>query len=177
VSSRLVPKLVRVTLRQSVRLGVEPFSVTTSFFLQLNPCGHSPYVTSFMTRGWVCFLWISFAFVKCKYRTYSMLMTSFLKHYIQVLCQPKLCRADHTIVLVLCYNDVFKVMLPTVSGPACLWCQVPTLGRRPDSWGFVHVGCHMTRGLFFRSQMLGGCRQHCRICRQWSLGAILLNEF
>jgi hypothetical protein len=24
------------------------------FFLQLNHCGHSPYVTSSLTRGWVC---------------------------------------------------------------------------------------------------------------------------
>jgi hypothetical protein len=23
-------------------------------FFYLNPCGHSPYVTSFLTRGWVC---------------------------------------------------------------------------------------------------------------------------
>jgi hypothetical protein len=41
-------------------------------FLQLNPCSHSPYVTSSLMRGWVCLLWISFAFVKCPYCTYSM---------------------------------------------------------------------------------------------------------
>jgi hypothetical protein len=28
--------------------------VTTSSFFQLNSCGHSPYVTSSLTRGWVC---------------------------------------------------------------------------------------------------------------------------
>jgi hypothetical protein len=39
------------------------------FFLQLNPCGHRPYVTYSLTRGWVCLLWICFAFVKCTYRT------------------------------------------------------------------------------------------------------------
>jgi hypothetical protein len=47
------------------------------FFLQLNPCGHSPYVISSMARGWVCLLWIGFAFVKCTYRTYSMLSKIF----------------------------------------------------------------------------------------------------
>jgi hypothetical protein len=41
---------------------------------QLNPCGHSPYVTSSLTRGRVCVLWIGFAFVKCSYRTYGMLL-------------------------------------------------------------------------------------------------------
>jgi hypothetical protein len=29
---------------------------------QLNHCGHSPYVTSSLTRRWVCFLWICLAF-------------------------------------------------------------------------------------------------------------------
>jgi hypothetical protein len=42
--------------------------------LQLKPCGHSPYVTYSLTRGLVCLLWICFAFVKCTYRTYSMLL-------------------------------------------------------------------------------------------------------
>jgi hypothetical protein len=32
--------------------------------LQLNLCGHSPYVTFSLTRGWVCLLWIGFVFVK-----------------------------------------------------------------------------------------------------------------
>jgi hypothetical protein len=51
---------VRVTLRlavyrQSVRLGDKPLRPTTSIFIfQLNSCDYSPYVTSCMTRGWVC---------------------------------------------------------------------------------------------------------------------------
>jgi hypothetical protein len=57
-----------VLLLSSLRL------TTWDFFLQLNPCGHSPYVTSSLTRKWVCLLWICFAFVKCTYRTYSMLL-------------------------------------------------------------------------------------------------------
>jgi hypothetical protein len=40
--------------------------------LQLNLCGHSPHVTSSLTRGWVCLSWIGFAFVKCTYCTYSI---------------------------------------------------------------------------------------------------------
>jgi hypothetical protein len=35
---------------------------TTDAFFQLNPCGNSPYVTSSLTRRWVCLLWICVAF-------------------------------------------------------------------------------------------------------------------
>jgi hypothetical protein len=35
--------------------------------------------------------------VKCTYRTYSMLL-KILSHYIQVLCQSRLCEADHAYV-------------------------------------------------------------------------------
>jgi hypothetical protein len=38
-------------------LAPSPLKLTTRvFFLQLTPCGHSPYVTSSLTRGWVCLL-------------------------------------------------------------------------------------------------------------------------
>jgi hypothetical protein len=33
------------------------------FFLQINLCDRSPYVTSSVTKGWVCLLWIGFALV------------------------------------------------------------------------------------------------------------------
>jgi hypothetical protein len=36
-------------------LATNPFGLTTSnFIFQLNTCGNSPYVTSPLTRGWVC---------------------------------------------------------------------------------------------------------------------------
>jgi hypothetical protein len=50
---------VRATLRlavyrQSVRLGDKPLEThDRRFFFQLNTCGHSPYVTSSLTRRWV----------------------------------------------------------------------------------------------------------------------------
>jgi hypothetical protein len=56
------PVKVRVTLqlavyRQSVRLGVKPLECHYQrFFFQLNPCGNSPYVTSCLTRTFVCLL-------------------------------------------------------------------------------------------------------------------------
>jgi hypothetical protein len=53
---------VRVTLqlavyRQSVHLGAETLEAHDQiFFPQMNTCGHSPYITSSLTRGWVCHL-------------------------------------------------------------------------------------------------------------------------
>jgi hypothetical protein len=51
---------VRVTLRlavyrQSIRLGAKPLETNGQiFFFQLNTYGHSTYVTSSLTRGWLC---------------------------------------------------------------------------------------------------------------------------
>jgi hypothetical protein len=59
---------VEVTLRlavyrQSVCLGVEPLETDDqNFFSQLNHCDISPYVTSSLTRRWVCLLLICLAF-------------------------------------------------------------------------------------------------------------------
>jgi hypothetical protein len=68
--SRLKVKVkVKVTLRlavyrQSVCLGVKPLETHDQrfFFLQLNPCDISPYVTSSLMRRWVCLLWMCLAF-------------------------------------------------------------------------------------------------------------------
>jgi hypothetical protein len=44
----------RFTANQFV-LATSPLRLTTNnFFSKLNPCGHSPYVTSSLTRRWVC---------------------------------------------------------------------------------------------------------------------------
>jgi hypothetical protein len=59
ITSFVVRVRVRVTLRltvyhQSVRFGDNPLRITTrNSFFQLNTCGHSPYIISFLTRGWV----------------------------------------------------------------------------------------------------------------------------
>jgi hypothetical protein len=35
-------------------IGAKPLKAQTRDFFQLNTCGYSPYVTSSLTRGWVC---------------------------------------------------------------------------------------------------------------------------
>jgi hypothetical protein len=61
--------------RQSVRLGTKPsLRLKTRDFFRLNPCSPSPYITFSLTRRWGCLLWICLAFVKCTFRTRSMLL-------------------------------------------------------------------------------------------------------
>jgi hypothetical protein len=47
---------VRVRVyRQSLRLGAEPTETHGQFFFsQMNTCGHSPHITSSLSRGYVC---------------------------------------------------------------------------------------------------------------------------
>jgi hypothetical protein len=45
-----------VAYSQSVRLGVKPLETHDQRFIQLIPCGHSPYVTPSPTRRWICLL-------------------------------------------------------------------------------------------------------------------------
>jgi hypothetical protein len=90
--------------RQSVRLSAKSLEVHDQrFFFQLKSCSHSPCVTSSLTSGWVCLLWVCLAFLKYTriYRTYSMP----LKILSFALYQSRLCRADHDILFILCYND------------------------------------------------------------------------
>jgi hypothetical protein len=54
---------VRVTVQlavpyQSVHLGAKPLEIHNQYFFfpQQNTCGYSPYITSSLTRGWVCHL-------------------------------------------------------------------------------------------------------------------------
>jgi hypothetical protein len=59
----------------SLLLAPSPLRLTRGFiFLQLNPCGHSSYVTFSLTSEWVCLLWTGFACVKFTCCTYSMLL-------------------------------------------------------------------------------------------------------
>jgi hypothetical protein len=45
-----------VVFRQSVRLGPKPLETHDQYFFQLNTWGYILYVTSSLTRGWVCSL-------------------------------------------------------------------------------------------------------------------------
>jgi hypothetical protein len=99
---------VKVTLRlgvyrQWIRLGVEPLeTLDRRFFLQLYHCGHSLYVTSSLTRKWVCLLWTCLAFRQMYISfIWHLIEYFFLLHCTQVLCQNRLCRADHAYLTYL----------------------------------------------------------------------------
>jgi hypothetical protein len=57
---------------QSVRLSAKHLEAQGQTVLQLNAWGNCPYIISSLSKGWICRLWIGFAFVKCTYRTYSI---------------------------------------------------------------------------------------------------------
>jgi hypothetical protein len=56
INSLSEPQLLydwRFTASQFI-LATSPLRLTTNNFFQLNTCVYSPYVTSSLTRGWVC---------------------------------------------------------------------------------------------------------------------------
>jgi hypothetical protein len=52
----VIVTLWQAVYRQSVCLGAKPLETHDKIFFQLNTSGYSPYVTSSLTRGWVCHL-------------------------------------------------------------------------------------------------------------------------
>jgi hypothetical protein len=81
-----------------------PSESRPEFFFRLNPCGHSPYVTSSLTRRWVCLFWICLAFRQVYIsHIWHVIRVElfFLLHYTQVLCQYRLYRADHAYLTYL----------------------------------------------------------------------------
>jgi hypothetical protein len=50
-SFRITVSLRLAVYRQSVHLGDKTLEVTTNNFFQLNTCGHSPYITSSLSRS------------------------------------------------------------------------------------------------------------------------------
>jgi hypothetical protein len=75
--------------------------------MQLNPCGHIPYVTSSLMGGWVCLLGTGFAsslssvhiaHIACYWKFFLLL-------YIQVLfVSPGFSKRIMPFLLILCYN-------------------------------------------------------------------------
>jgi hypothetical protein len=92
---------VRITLRlavygQSVRLNAKPHQTHGQhFFFQLNPCGHSPYATSPLTRGWVCRLQLLLALASAvilrseSRRTYGHILLSQIRDSTTWRARPK----------------------------------------------------------------------------------------
>jgi hypothetical protein len=104
--------------------GAKPFEDHEQrlFFFKLNTCGHTPYVTSSLTRGWVCVLWVGFAFVKCTYRTFSILLKILpCALYTSPLVTPGFAKQFMSILHILCFNGNLKSFeLPWASPPLSL---------------------------------------------------------
>jgi hypothetical protein len=94
----------RFTANQFV-LASNPLRLTTRIFSsQLNPFDISPYVTSSLTRRWVCLLLrvICLAFRKVYIsHIQHVIEKCLLLHHAQVLCQYRLCSTDHAYLTYL----------------------------------------------------------------------------
>jgi hypothetical protein len=111
---------VKVTLRlavyrQSVRLGVKPLETHDQTFFLLSSCGNSPYVTSSLTRRWVCLLWICLAFRQVYIsHIYSMLLnisSFYTTHKSSV--STGFTERIMTILRILCYNGSLVFIGPS----------------------------------------------------------------
>jgi hypothetical protein len=65
------------------------------FFLQLNSCGHGPYVTPSLPRRWVSPMTTLGLSSSVRIALIAYYWKFFRLYCIQVLCQSRLCKADH----------------------------------------------------------------------------------
>jgi hypothetical protein len=114
----IVKVIVKVTLRlmvycQSVRLGVRPLETHDQrFFFQLNSCCNSPYVTSSLTRRWVCLVWICLAFrqVYNSHMQHATEKSSFRTIYTRKSSvSPGITEQIMPILRILCYNGRLSI--------------------------------------------------------------------
>jgi hypothetical protein len=128
---------VKLQLLYDWRLTANQFALASSslrlttidlFFFQVIPCSHSPYVTSSLTRRWVCLLLI-WPFVQCVYRTYSMLLKNIA---FALYTKPLISRgfAKH-IIVISCYNS----MLVT-------WTVISFVTDKFKPLTFLRLGSH-----------------------------------
>jgi hypothetical protein len=93
---------VTVTLRlsvycQSVRLGAKPLDTYDQYFIQLNPCGHSPYVSFPLTGGRVCRLQLLLVFASAvilgskSSGTHDLILLSQIRDSVNLEGQAPLC--------------------------------------------------------------------------------------
>jgi hypothetical protein len=143
---------VRVTLRlavyrQSVCLGAEPLETHgQNSFSQLNTCGHSPYITSHLTRAWICHLQLLLALASAfilgsELRGISLFVASYDSQGYGESIRPRLQSQSQSYV--------------TTDGQSASlsWNKAPTWGLRPDLYfcmtvaGFLKWGAlSLTRG-------------------------------
>jgi hypothetical protein len=71
----------------------------------MNPCSNCPYVTSSLTRRWVCLFEQVWTLSSVRITHITCYWKLFLVYHIQALCQSWLCKANHAYILrILCYN-------------------------------------------------------------------------
>jgi hypothetical protein len=124
---------------------------------QLNPSAFSPYITSCLTRGWVCILWICLAFIKCIYIAHKHVIenSSFCAIYeYRSSVSPGFAKQIMPILFILCYNGSlvtwmvvsltttkFKPLIFSVSGFALTY--VMNIFMLMDPWLLPAKFCYI----------------------------------
>jgi hypothetical protein len=149
---------VRVALRlavyrPSVRLGAEPLETRPDFFSQMNTCGHSPYITSFLTRGWVCHIQLLRGFARAfilgsesrgtrdhillsQIRDYSFVASPTRRTTVEVFDSASMretCR-------LWCSLSLSLTLRPTVSRPVYLGIKHPS-----GTWDQIFITIRLLR--------------------------------
>jgi hypothetical protein len=82
---------------------------------QLNPCGHSLYVTSSLTRKWVCLLWTCLAFLSSVSHIQHAIENSSLCTIYKSPVSPGFVMQIMPILCILCYNGTWLAVSLTTA--------------------------------------------------------------
>jgi hypothetical protein len=85
-----------------------PWGSRSEIVFQLKPCGHSPYVTSSLTRRWGSLMNMLALYSSALIAHVARYWKFFLLYYMQVPCQYRLRRADHVYLTYLMLQRQFR---------------------------------------------------------------------
>jgi hypothetical protein len=139
----------RFTANQFV-LATSPLRLTTRIFIfQQNICGYSPYVSSSLTRGWICCMQLMLDFASAvilkseSHGTHDHILLSQIRDSSNLMGQVPV----YISLMNSLLNWVLSLMLTTDGQPASLsWNKAPIWGLRPDLYYCVTVTDLFLRG-------------------------------
>jgi hypothetical protein len=92
---------LRFTANQFVLAPIPLRLTTRDFFYQLNRCCNSPYVTSSLTRRWGSLMIMLGLSSSARIAHIACYWKFFFVHYMQVLCQYRLCKENYVYLTCL----------------------------------------------------------------------------
>jgi hypothetical protein len=152
--------------RQSVRLGAHPFEDHDQRFLslQVNPCSRSPYITSSLTRGWVCLCQVYVSHIRVQhvinilpcalYRVSHEERSIFCEVIVSVILSKKKCICTCVLLRSVSGIELFHCTVQTSNTPyphtSCKvhWCWQWNF-RKCIILGKLHQLCHLNNKYWY----------------------------